>query len=309
MSLRRISAYAAIYLLWGGAYLAVRALVQVLPAFLVAGVRYGVAAILLAPLLLIRRDQTHTWRQMFNALWTGALMLAVGYGVVFWAEKSLPSWIVATLVSTSFLWTYLGESLLLRTYRFQLKMLLPLLAGLAGTPLLVGISFRHDRISVISTLLVLGGALSWAAGSLAVKRIDMPRSYIQTATYQLAIAGLLLLLLSGALGEWTGLPSAAQMFARRPILAMIYLVIGASVISLAAYHWLLAREPASLVATFAYVNPIVAMVLGIAAAHESYMRVQIVGACIVLGSIIAVWYLQGHPARPVVNAPQTIPDR
>src|ERR1700678_3284662 len=113
MGLKRISAYAAIYLLWGGAYLAVRVLVQALPPFLVAGIRYSLAALVLIPVILMRSEQAPTWRQFLNTFWTGAVMLTVGYGAVFWASRRLPSWVVAVLASTTFLWTYLGESLVL----------------------------------------------------------------------------------------------------------------------------------------------------------------------------------------------------
>jgi drug/metabolite transporter (DMT)-like permease len=292
MGIKRLAAYAAIYLLWGGAYLAVRVLVLVLPPFLVAGLRYSLAALLLVPVILMRSDPAPTWRQLLNALWTGATMLSVGYGAVFWAEQRLPSWVVAVLVSTTFLWTYLGESLLLRSYRFQSRMLLPLFAGLAGMPLLVGGNSHRDTISVLAVLAVLLGALSWSAGSLAVKRIDMPRSYIQSAGFQLATSGLLLLCISGGLGEWTGLPPMAQFLAWRPIAAMAYLVIAASVVAFSAFHWLIAREPAHLVATSTYVNPMVAMLLGIVAAHERYSPLQLTGALAVLSSIVMIWYLQ-----------------
>ena len=308
MGIKRIPAYAAIYLLWGGAYLAVRVLVLILPPFLVAGLRYGLAALLLVPVILMRSDPTPTWRQLSNALWTGATMLTVGYGAVFWAAQRLPSWVVAVLASTTFLWTYLGESLLMRSYRFQGRMLLPLFAGLAGTPLLVGGNSHRDIISVPAVLAVLLGALSWSAGSLAVKRIDMPRSYIQTAGFQLATSGLLLLCISAGLGEWTRLPPIPQIFAWRPIVAMAYLVIAASVVAFSAFHWLIAREPAYLVATSTYVNPMVAMLLGIVAAHERYSPLQLIGALAVLSSIIMIWYLQQPSDELEMSELKVLPD-
>lgn len=308
MGIKRIPAYAAIYLLWGGAYLAVRVLVQVLPPFLVAGLRYSLAALLLVPVILMRNEPAPAWRQLLNTLWTGATMLAIGYGAVFWAERRLPSWIVAVLASTTFLWTYLGESLVLRSYPFQGRILVPLFAGLAGMPLLVGGDSHRDTISVFAVLAVLLGALSWSGGSLAVKRIDMPRSYIQTAGFQLAASGLLLLCLSGGLGEWTRLPPMTQIFAWRPIVAMAYLVIAASVVAFSAFHWLIAREPASLVATSTYVNPIVAMLLGLVAAHEHYSSLQLVGALAVLSSIIVIWYLQRSRDQFEMSELEAMPD-
>jgi drug/metabolite transporter (DMT)-like permease len=171
-------------------------------------------------------------------------------------------------------------------------MLLPLFVGMAGMPLLMGANSSHDHVSVLAAAAVLLGAISWAAGSLAVKTVDMPRSYLLTAGLQLAAASFLLFCLSMALGEWHRIPPMPGIFAWRPIMAMAYLVVAASVVAFSAFHWLLARESASLVATSTYVNPIVAMVLGIAAAHERSSLMQMIGALAVLSSIVMVWHMQ-----------------
>ncbi len=292
MGIKRLLAYGAIYLLWGGAYLAVRVLVGVIPSSLAAGARYCLAALCLSPFLFVLSSPAPNWRQSINAVWTGTLMLTIGYGVVFWAEKRLPSWMVAVLVSTTFLWTYLGECLVLRSYKFRAAMLLPLLIGLAGMPLVMEGSSSWSEVSMIRALAVLFGALCWSAGSLFVKRIDMPRSTIYTVELQLASSGILLLCLSAALGEWTERSAMEWIFAWRPLLAMAYLVVGASLLGFASFHWLLKHEPASLVATSSYVNPIVATALGILAAHERFSLLQLVGAMAVVGSIVAFWRLQ-----------------
>jgi drug/metabolite transporter (DMT)-like permease len=288
-----LPAYAAIHLLWGGAYLAVHVLVRDFPPFLVAGLRYCLAAVCLIPIVLSQRGPAPHRRQVLNAAWTGVLMLAAGYGIVFWAEQRLSSWLASVLVSTSFLWTYLGECFVLRSFRFRPAMLAPLLVGLAGMPLLFEGGGDRGGVSFLAALAVLAGALCWAAGSLALKSIDLPPIPVQTAAIQLAAAGLLLLCLSSTLGEWANAPSPARFFAWQPFLAMAYLVLGGSVVASVAFLWLLEREPASLVATSMYVNPIVAMLLGILAAHERSTPMQLAGALAVLGSVLAVWCMQG----------------
>jgi len=308
MEIKRVAAYGAIYLPWGGAYLAVRVLVHVLPPFLAAGIRYTLAAIFLVPIILMRGSPAPGWRQMLNAFWTGVTMLGVGYGVVFWAEKRLPSWVVAVLMSTTFLWTYMGECLLLRSHRLKGKMLAALLMGLVGMPWLVGSDLRADRISIFAVLAVLLGAFCWSAGSLAVKRLDLPRSYLQTTALQLASSGLVLLCFSGGLGEWTRLPAMAQIFAWKPIMALTYLIFAASVLGMGAFHWLMAHEPASLVATSAYVNPMVAMVLGIVAAKELCSLPQLAGACAVLASIVAIWYFQTPASQVEMSSLSAVTD-
>jgi drug/metabolite transporter (DMT)-like permease len=235
-------------------------------------------------------------------------MLGAGYGVVFWAEKRLASWLVAVLLSTTFIWTYLGECLILRSRRLQARMLLPVVAGFAGMPFLMGGDFRRDRFSFVATLAVLLGAIFWSVGTLAVKRIDMPSSFIQTTGFQLASSGLLLIGLSGFLGEWQGLPGVTMIFAAKPIIAMAYLVIAASMLGFGAFNWLLAHEPPSLVATSAYVNPMVAMGLGIVAAHENFSLLQLMGACTVLISIIVIWYFQRSADSPRMRRFDRIPE-
>jgi drug/metabolite transporter (DMT)-like permease len=309
MRFRRIPAYAAIYLLWGGAYLAVRVLVLEFPPFLVAGLRYCLAAVCLVPIILLQRAPAPERRQVFNAAWTGALMLSAGYGIVFWAEQRSPSWLVAVLVSTSFLWTYLGECFVLRSYQFRAALLAPILVGLAGVPLLVEGRNHQGGVSLFAAMGVLAGALCWSAGSLALKRIDLPRRPVQTAGIQLAVAGLLLLCLSGMLGEWTNAPAPAQYLAWQPLVAMAYLVLGASVFALVAFLWLLEREPASMVATSMYVNPMVALLLGILAAHERSSALQLVGAVAVIGSVVAVWRIQRSDGQFGAVALRGIPEQ
>jgi len=292
MGIRRFTAYAAIYLLWGGAYLAVRVLVQKFPPFSVAGLRYSLAAVSLLPILLLRRVSVPSRQQMFNAAWTGLLLLAAGYGIVFWAEQRLPSWLAAVLVSTSLLWTYIGECLLLRTSRLRLSLLVPFLSGLCGLPLLVDADGQQAGVSHVAALGVLLSALCWAAGSLAMKRVSLPRSPIQTASIQLAAAGIALLAISASLGEWRRTPPLTEFFIGQPLIAMMYLVVGASTIGYVAFLWLIAHDSASRTTTFTYVNPIVAMVLGVLAAHERISTLQLVGAFAVLSSVVAVWRMQ-----------------
>jgi drug/metabolite transporter (DMT)-like permease len=298
MRFQRIAAYAAIYLVWGGSYLAVRVLVHAMPPVLAAGLRYSLAALLLLPVMLWKSSSFPHWKQIMHALWTGALMLGFGYGVVFWAEKRLSSWIAAVLISTTFLWTYLGESLVLRSTRFRLQMLLPMLLGLGGIPLLVGMNFSNTRISIPAVVCVLLGSIAWTCGSLAAKRFTMPDSHVQTTFLQLVAGGAILLIVSSFHEK---LPTEA-ILGWRPLLALAYLVLAGSMLGMVVYHWLLENEPASQVASFAYVNPVVAMFLGILVAREHSSLWQLAGAGTILASIVLLWAMQVRnstaPAEP-----------
>jgi drug/metabolite transporter (DMT)-like permease len=227
-----ISAYAAIYLLWGGAYLAIRSLVQDFPPLWVAGTRYALATVCLVLVLAFRGLPLPTLRQFINAAWTGVILLAVAYGILFWAAKDLPSWLVAVLMSTTFLWTYVGETLVLRVYPFRIRILPPLLSGLIAVPFLVSRGSGRGGGSIAAVLAVLFCAICWSIGSLAAKRIRMPAYPVQTAT---------------------------------------------------------------LVGTAAYVNPLVAMLLGMVIAHERASLIQVLGGVAILASISIIWSLGMPP--------------
>jgi drug/metabolite transporter (DMT)-like permease len=291
-----ISAYAAIYLFWGGAYLAVRCLVQEFPPLWVAGTRYALATVCLVVLLVFRGLPLPTLRQFINAAWTGVVLLAVAYGILFRAAKDLPSWLVAVLMSTTFLWTYVGETLVLRAYPFRIGILPPLLSGLMAVPLLVTKGSGRGGGSIAAVLAVLFCAICWSIGSLAAKRIRMPADPVQTATIQLGTSAIVLLSVSRLLGEWNAQLVVARLFALKPLVAMGFLVLGASVVAMIAFHWLLARQPASLVATAAYVNPLVAMLVGMVIAHERASPTQCLGGVGILASISIIWSLGMPPA-------------
>ncbi|HWB32999.1 MAG TPA: EamA family transporter [Acidobacteriaceae bacterium] len=294
MAIKRLAAFAAVYVLWGGSYLAIHYVVTVVPPFFAAGVRYSLGALVLFGVAVVCRGQPLPgWRHILNAASTGIALLVVSYGVVYWAETRVPSWIVSILVSTILIWTYLGECFVLRLYKWRARVLLPLIAGLCGMPLLLQGTLTEDRSeSLLVGLAVLAGSCLWAAITLSLKKIELPRSYIQTAAIQLGAAGGTLLSISLICGEFSQLPPAGEIFAPGPVLGMAYLVLASTVIAFSAFHWLLARESAALVATSSYVNPVVAMVLGIVVAHEPSSNAQLAGAAVVLGSVVLAWYLQ-----------------
>lgn len=296
MGIKRISAYAAIYLFWGGSYLAIRYVVEVVPPFFAAGLRYTLAGLILIAFSMgIKRQPLPDRHQIFNAITTGIALLTISYGVVYWAETRLSSWIVAVIGSTIFLWTYLGECLVLHVDRPRAKMLLPLIAGLSGMPLLLKTTFDQGQVkSLVAAIAVLLGSCLWAATILTIKQIKLPRSYIQTAALQMTSSGLTLFCISWFSGEISRLPSAQRMLSSKPLFAMAYLVIASSVLAFTAFHWLLVHESAALVASSAYVNPMVAMLLGIAAVHERSSPMQLLGAAIILGSIVLIWFMQSR---------------
>jgi drug/metabolite transporter (DMT)-like permease len=291
MGIKRLLAYGAIYSLWGGSYLAIRFVVAVVPPFLAAGFRYTCAALLMCAFCAVTgRRGLPTRHQLWNAVWTGVAMLGFGYGIVYWAETRLPSWMVAVLVSSTFLWTYLGECFVLRSTRMRVGVLLPLVLGLAGMPLILGATFeQRSHASFVAAVAVLLSSVCWSTATLAIKCIDLPESPMQRAAIQLGASGPLLLAVGLCLGEWSRLPAPGHLYAWKLVFGMFYLVVGASSLAFVAMHWLLLHESPFLVASYSYVNPLIAVGLGILIAHETFTPFELLGALIIVMSIVAIW--------------------
>ncbi|HEY4381586.1 MAG TPA: EamA family transporter [Acidobacteriaceae bacterium] len=294
MGIKRAAAYAAIYVLWGGSYLAIRLVVAAIPPFLAAGIRYSLGGLILLALSAgLRREPLPRWKPAMYAMLAGTALLTLSYGVVYWAETRLDSWIVAVLVSTILLWTYVGEWMVYRVRKLSTMTLLPVLAGLAGMPLLLRATLRHGHGGSLSAAIaVIAGSGLWAAMTLLLKKVELPRSAVQTAALQLCSAGATLFCVAYFSGEFAALPAIHLMLAEKPLWGMVYLVLASSVVGFTAFNWLLAHESASLVATASYVNPVVAMFLGIFAVHEVWSPAQLLGAAVILSSVVVIWCLQ-----------------
>ncbi len=283
-------AFAAIYLLWGGSFLAIRSVVSVIPPMFAASFRYSLGgAILLTISFLIRKRPFAGVREAANCCLVGLVMIVAGYALVFEAATRLQSWIVAVLVSTSSLWTYLGECFVQGSQRPRAAVLVPLLAGLTAIPILFVRNSHWIGLNSLAVAGVLVSTIAWSAGTLALKRLRLPECPFQSAGLQLGTSGFALAVISWRLGDWKHLELHRVVESAKPILGMTYLVLCGSVMAFSAYHWLMRRESPTLVATFAYVNPMVAMMLGIGFAHEHFSGAQLIAAAVILASVIQVW--------------------
>jgi drug/metabolite transporter (DMT)-like permease len=295
---KRIVAFAAIYLLWGGSYFAIRSVVSVLPPMFAASLRYCLGgAILLAISFVVRERSIAGVREAANCCLVGLVMIVAGYALIYWSSSRLQSWIVAVLVSTSSLWTYMGECFVLGSQRPRAAVLIPLLAGLAGIPVLCVRNWHGSGLNSFAPAAgILVSSVAWSVGTLALKRLRLPGCLFQSAGLQLGSAGLTLAAISWGLGDWRHLALHRFVESVKPILGMTYLVLCGSVVAFSAYHWLMRRESPTRVATFAYVNPIAAMILGIGVAHEQFSGAQMIAAVAILASVIQVWRAQ--PSSP-----------
>jgi drug/metabolite transporter (DMT)-like permease len=298
MPIRRVLAYAAIYVLWGGSFLAIREIVAVVPPFFAAGFRFLMAGLLLVLYSQLRADVKWEWRQIANACRLGVLMFAVMYAVLFWGEVRVPSGISAVISAMIPVWIFVGEVAVLRTQRATALSLCGVLLGFGGVVVLaLHATGGTAKASPMAILVMIGGTLSWSVGTLWSRQLDLPEQKTLNAGVQMAFGGLLLLILSTAAGEMHRLPAESQWLTVRIVASMAYLIIAASIVAFTAYVWLIAHEPATRVASYAYVNPVLALMAGAVLAGERLSAMQAAGVVLVVAGVFAT--LTGKSAAHV----------
>jgi drug/metabolite transporter (DMT)-like permease len=275
-------AYAAIYVIWGSTYLAIRIAVGAIPPLLLMGVRCTAAGLLLLAWSAARRERATAahWR---HAAVAGALMIGVTYGALAWAEQRLTSGIAALLSATSPLW--LTTMQWRHVGRPGARTIFGLLLGLAGVAVLVGAGTVGDVNPKAAAVLIVG-TVAWAAGSLYARPPRLPRSATLGAGMPLLVGGLMLLAVSIATREWAR--DDVRAVSRASLWALAYLIVFGSVVAFSAYEWLLRLAPASRVATHAYVNPLVAVALGWGVGGEPITAATGAAALVIAASVAMV---------------------
>jgi drug/metabolite transporter (DMT)-like permease len=284
-----IVAFAAVYLVWGSTYLAVKYAIATLPPLLMAGARFLLAGLVMSAIGRASAEyEKPTGAQWRTSFVVGALLLVGGNGGVVLAERYIPSSLAALLVAVEPFWIVLLSWLWLRQPRPSGKVLLGLLLGFGGVYLLVGeqLGAGSGSQQLWSAGAVVGAAFCWAAGSLYGLRAPSPRSAVLAAGMQMLAGGALLLLLGLLTGEGHGLHLGQV--SRASWLGFGYLVVFGSLVAFTAYSWLMKNAPAARVATYAYVNPVVAVLLGWVLLGESLTAQMLVGAVVIVGSVVLI---------------------
>lgn len=289
MRARLVAAFAAVYVIWGSTYLAIRFAVETLPPLLMAGARFTIAGLLLlAWSRFVQRAQRPSQSDWRTGLVSGALLLLGGNGAVVWAETRVPSGIAALLVAVVPLWMVLLDWLRPAGRRPAAAVFVGLALGLVGLGLLGGPDALNGGGAVNPTgaLVLMAGSLSWAAGSLLVKRAPRATTGLNGSGTQMLAGGLCLLAAGLALGELAHLDLSRV--TGRSLLAFLYLVTFGSLIGFTAYFYLLAHTTAAKAATYAYVNPVVAVVLGWAFANEPLTMRTLLAAAVILAGVAII---------------------
>ena len=283
-----LAAFAAVYLLWGSTYLAIRVGVETVPPLILAGLRHFTVALFLYPILRWKTGVRPTAANWKSAAVTGCLLLFVGNGGVSWAEQIVPSGVTALLVTMVSLWLVVVDWLRPGGVRPVPKVLFGLVLGLAGVVLLVGPSHggASDRADPRGVAVLVIASFAWACGSIYSKHGDMPGSALLGVAMQSFSGGVALLMAGLLSGEFHRFRFAAVSW--RSWVALAYLIIFGSGIGLSAYIYILQKSTSARVATYALVNPVVALILGWLFADEIISLRTVIAAVVILTAVVVV---------------------
>jgi drug/metabolite transporter (DMT)-like permease len=288
MSIRRLLAYGAIYILWGGSFLGIRELVAVMPPFFAAGFRFFLAGLLLVVYSHLRGGTVYARGSFLDASALGVIMFTCMYAALFWGEIRVPSGIAAVISAIIPVWIFIGELAILRTQKATPLSVIGVALGFAGVVVLAWQAPGSGiRASTLAMLVLIGGTLCWAVGTLLSRRLTLPKPQTLNAGWQMAVGGGLLFLLSAMTGEMRRLPPLHVLLQPTMIVSMAYLVFCASIVAFTAYVWLIAHEPATRVASYAYINPVIALLAGAMLAGERLSGFQMIGALLVVAGVFA----------------------
>jgi len=281
-------AFVIIYLVWGSTFLAIRIGVCEAPPFLLAGIRFLVAGLLLVGWMMAKGERIPTTRQ-----WRAILLLAAGifagdYGLVFWSEQRVPSGVTAVMLALIPVFIALSEIIFLRTRRLTVRLGIALLIGIAGVAVLVSRSLNFGTAAVDRTgaIALIIAAISWSVASVISRTLPLPESKVMSSGAQMLAGGGLLLATAAALGEFHDFHPMA--ISRAAWFALAYLIVFGSIVAFTAYVWLIHHESPTKVGTYAYVNPVVAVLLGYAYGGEGLGPRTILGTVCVLISVLVI---------------------
>ncbi len=293
------AAMITVYIIWGSTYLAIRFAIETIPPFLMAGVRFLIAGTILYLIRRARGDPKPSRGEWRSASIIGILLLVGGNGGVVWAEQKVASSVTALLVGVAPLWMVLMDVLHPSGRRPSRWAILGLILGFVGISVLVGPSQvigQGVKVDFVGAVVLILSSLSWAIGSLYSRQAPLPSSPLLWTAMEMLAGGTGLFLLSFLAGELRQLELTALSF--QSLTGMAYLIVFGSWIGLTSYTWLFRVAPTPLVATYAYVNPVVAVLLGHFLAAEPLTPQIVIAATIVVGSVALTTISHQASIRP-----------
>ena len=281
-------AFAIIYFVWGSTFLAIRVGVREVPPFLLASMRFLIAGIVLYGWMRAKGTPSPSLRQWGAASLLAVLIFVLDYGLLFWAEKRVPSGVAAVMMATIPVFMAISEILILRTQRLTARLATSLLVGIGGVAVLVSrtTSFGEAPIDTAGACALIAAAISWSVASSLARKLPLPSAKAMSSGAQMLVGGMLLMLTAASLGEFRGFRFGAV--SGGAWLALAYLTVAGSILAFTAYVWLIHHESPTKVGTYAYVNPVVAVLIGYFLGGEAVGPRTIFGTALVLVSVVVI---------------------
>lgn len=291
---KTLLAFGIIYFVWGATFFAIRVGVREVPPLLYCAMRFVAAGLLVYLWALAQKEKQPLMRQWLSAFLLAFLIFVVNYGFLFWAEQRVPSGIAAVILATIPAFMALSEIVILRTQRLTARLSIALLAGIAGVAVLMSRSidlgklgkFGGAPIDTAGAVGLIVGAISWSIASALARKLPLPASKVMSSGAQMLAGGAMLLAVSAARGEWRGFDPFAVSGAAW--MALVYLVFAGSIAGFTAYVWLLHHQSPTKVGTYAYVNPVVAVIIGYFLGGEPLGARTVAGGVFVVASVVMI---------------------
>jgi drug/metabolite transporter (DMT)-like permease len=297
---KTLLAFAIIYFVWGSTFLAIRVGVREVPPLLLAAMRFLVAGLVLYGWMVAKGERSPSGRQWMSASLLALLIFVFDYGLLFWAEQRVPSGIAAVMLALIPVFIALSEIFFLRTQKLTMRLALALLIGIGGVAVLMSgsLNLGDAPIDKFGALALIVASMSWSVGSVLTRKLELPSSKVMSSGAQMLVGGVLLTLAGGVMGEFRSFHPAAV--SREAWLSLIYLIVAGSIIGFTAYVWLIHHESPTKVGTYAYVNPVVAVLIGYFLGGEGLGLRTILGTSFVLVSVVVITTTRAERPAPFV---------
>lgn len=285
---KTLLAFAIIYFVWGSTFLAIRVGVHEVPPFLLAAMRFLVAGLVLYGWMIAHGERSPSGRQWMSVSLLAALIFVFDYGLLFWAEQRVPSGIAAVMMALIPAFMALSEIILLRTQRLTVRLAVALVIGIGGVAVLMSHSLNLGAAAIdgAGAAALIFASMSWSVASALSRKLPLPASKVMSSGAQMLAGGVLLSISAAGLGEFRNFHP--QAVSRGAWLALLYLIVAGSIVGFTAYVWLLHHESPTKVGTYAYVNPVVAVLVGYFLGGEELGLRTILGSAFVLVSVVVI---------------------
>jgi drug/metabolite transporter (DMT)-like permease len=300
-----ILAFAAIYIFWGSTFLFIKFAIETIPPFFMAGFRHLVAGVILYVLVRVRGDAAPARKDWKAAIIIGGLLLFCGNGGVTWAEQHVPSGLAALIVASIPIWMVVLNWIFGDRVRPGKREFISLFLGLAGLAVLVGPEkvIGGGKIDPLGLIVLIFAAIAWSAGSLYARAHKLATSQLLATGMQSLAGGFLLVILGLLFGEGTQIHWDS--FSDRSLLSLSYLIVFGSLIGFSAYVWLLKQVTPSKVSTYAYVNPVIAVLLGGLLGGEELTARTFLSAAVIISAVMIVTL---KPSKRTSSKPKDEPE-